>query len=65
MKHDTGVDTSIELTLEQLDAVSGGDKSAPTTTVGGSAFGSGHSITNGGNNANLGAGIWAKGAEDV
>jgi hypothetical protein len=56
MKRDTGKD--IELTLEQLDAVSGGDKSAPTTTVGGSTRGRGHTITNGGNNSNVAAGAF-------
>jgi hypothetical protein len=50
--------SGIDLTDKDLDGVSGGDKNPPLpqqTTMGGTAIGRGHSITNGGNNGNLAA----------
>jgi hypothetical protein len=45
-----------ELNADELEAVSGGD-GKPATTLGGTAHGRGHVITNGGANTNLARGF--------
>jgi hypothetical protein len=44
-----------ELAIDELNVVSGGD-GKPATTLGGTAGGRGHVITNGGNNCNAAQG---------
>jgi hypothetical protein len=57
---ETHADTD-ELSMDELNDVSGGD-GVPATTLGGTASGRGRVITNGGNNRNVAAGKFSWGA---
>jgi bacteriocin-like protein len=52
-----------ELSIDELNVVSGGD-GKPATTLGGTAGGRGHVITNGGNNRNVAQGAFSFAGQD-